>query len=294
MSGRILLFSDGAAGAAGLTGCLGPKLGPESQLLGAGLAADQPRPFAEDVCQALAALAAEHQPDLIVIAATPLGREAAPRLAVRLQTGCVSDCVAIDRDAAGRIVAERPVYGGAALAAVAFAAAPAICLVSPDGAGGAAGGAVESAALSIAAGATAKEVVARRPVDQGIDITAAERIVAAGRGIARREDLALVQSLADALQAEVACSRPLSEDFGWLPLQRQVGLTGQTVRPALYLALGISGQVQHVVGMKDAKVIVAVNSNRSAPIFQVADYGLVGDLYKVIPELIAACQGSES
>ena len=124
---------------------------------------------------------------------------------------------------------------------------------------------------------------------QAIDLTQAERIVAVGRGIKGEEHIALAEKLATALGAEVAASRPIC-DSGWLPMDRQVGSSGQTVSPKLYLALGISGAIQHLVGMKGARTIVAVNKDADAPIFEVADFGIVGDLFEVVPALIAALE----
>ena len=122
---------------------------------------------------------------------------------------------------------------------------------------------------------------------QAVDLTQADRIVAVGRGIKAREHIALAERLAVSLGAELAASRPIC-DSGWLPMDRQVGSSGQTVSPKRYLALGISGAIQHLVGMKGARTIVAVNKDADAPIFEVADLGIVGDLFEVVPALIAA------
>ena len=122
---------------------------------------------------------------------------------------------------------------------------------------------------------------------QAVDLTQAGRIVAVGRGIKAEEHIALVQDLAEKLGAEVAASRPIC-DSGWLPMDRQVGSSGQTVAPKLYLALGISGAIQHLVGMKGSRTIVAINKDADAPIFEVADYGIVGDLFEVVPAIVAA------
>jgi electron transfer flavoprotein alpha subunit len=122
---------------------------------------------------------------------------------------------------------------------------------------------------------------------QVVDLAQAERIVAVGRGIKAQEHIAMAERLAAALHAELAASRPIC-DAGWLPMGRQVGSSGQTVAPKLYLALGISGAIQHLVGMKGARTIVAINKDPDAPIFEVADYGIVGDLFEIAPALIEA------
>ena len=135
-----------------------------------------------------------------------------------------------------------------------------------------------------------KPEAAFKEAKQAVDLSQAERIVAVGRGIKGQENLKLVEQLAQAMNAEVAASRPIC-DSGWLPMERQIGSSGQTVAPKLYLALGISGAIQHVVGMKGARTIVAINKDAEAPIFEVADYGIVGDLFEVVPAMIAALKG---
>ena len=119
-----------------------------------------------------------------------------------------------------------------------------------------------------------------------MDLTAAEIIVSVGRGIKEKDNIPVVEELAKALGAELAASRPIC-DAGWLPMERQVGSSGQTVAPKMYMAVGISGAIQHLVGMKGAKTIVAINKDANAPIFEVADYGIVGDLFEVVPALVA-------
>jgi electron transfer flavoprotein alpha subunit len=128
-----------------------------------------------------------------------------------------------------------------------------------------------------------------REARQAVDLSQAQRIVAVGRGIKGPEHLPLAQQLAEALGAELAASRPIC-DAGWLPMERQIGSSGQTVAPKLYVAVGISGAIQHVVGMKGARTIVAINKDQEAPIFEVADYGYAGDLFEFLPALTAELQ----
>ena len=132
-----------------------------------------------------------------------------------------------------------------------------------------------------------------RESQRAVDLSAAEIIVSVGRGIKEADNIPLVQKLAEALGAELAASRPIC-DAGWLPMERQVGSSGQTVAPKMYMAVGISGAIQHLVGMKGSRTIVAINKDPNAPIFEVADYGIVGDLFQVVPELTEAVKKAKS
>ncbi|MGH9919233.1 MAG: electron transfer flavoprotein subunit alpha/FixB family protein, partial [Nitrososphaerales archaeon] len=146
---------------------------------------------------------------------------------------------------------------------------------------------VENVAVTV--GEPKVAITQTRQGQQGaVGIRSALKIVSAGRGFARKEDLVIAQDLASALGASLGCSRPLSSDLGWMSEETHIGLTGAYVHPQLYVAIGISGQLQHVAGIKDSKVIVAINKDAHAPIFQVADYGIVGDLYEVVPALTKA------
>src|SRR6266852_6250973 len=128
---------------------------------------------------------------------------------------------------------------------------------------------------------------------RAVDLTAADIIVSVGRGIKEKDNIHIVEELANAMGAELAASRPIC-DAGWLPMERQVGSSGQTVAPKVYMAIGISGAIQHLVGMKGAKTIVAINKDANAPIFEVADYGIVGDLFEVVPALVAEVKKAKS
>jgi electron transfer flavoprotein alpha subunit len=145
-------------------------------------------------------------------------------------------------------------------------------------------------ALAVAAGDAPVREKPEAPFQQAkqaVDLSQAERIVSVGRGIKEQSNIALAQQLAAALGAELAASRPIC-DAGWLPMERQVGSSGQTVAPKLYVALGISGAIQHLVGMKGSNTVVAINKDPDAPIFEIADYGIVGDLFEVVPAIIEA------
>jgi electron transfer flavoprotein alpha subunit len=155
---------------------------------------------------------------------------------------------------------------------------------------GAAPAPVRSIPVSIDPGAIRQRPEAPfREAKQAVDLSQAERIVAVGRGIGKQEHLPIAERLAALLDAELGASRPIC-DAGWLPLDRQVGSSGQTVAPKLYVALGISGAIQHAVGIKGAKVIVAINKDADAPIFEIADYGIVGDLFEIVPALASELQ----
>ncbi len=243
---------------------------------------------------AFAAVVADAAPDLVFLAHTYQTREFAPRLAARLGRSLVADCVGI-RPRDGRLAFVRPMFQGKFVADVA-PTGPAPHFVSfqigafrPDALKRGAGPApVREFAVTLEPGTIRQSVEAPfQEAKQAVDLTQADRIVAVGRGIKAQEHLNLVESLAAALGAEVAASRPIC-DSGWLPMERQIGSSGQTVAPRLYLALGISGAIQHLVGMKGSRTIVAVNKDAEAPIFEVADYGIVGDLFDVAPAIIAA------
>ena len=243
---------------------------------------------------AFAAVVTGIEPDLVFLAHTYQTREFAPRLAARLGRSLITDCVAV-KQREGRVAFVRPMFQGKFVADVAptgptphFASFQ-IGAFRPDAlARGAAPAPVHAHEVTVDAGAIRQTIeVPFQEAKQAVDLTQAERIVAVGRGIKAQEHIALVESLAASLGAEVAASRPIC-DSGWLPMDRQVGSSGQTVSPKLYLAVGISGAIQHLVGMKGSRTIVAVNKDADAPIFEVADFGIVGDLFEVIPAIISA------
>ncbi len=237
-------------------------------------------------------------PFLVVLPHTYQVRDFAPKLAASLDRGFISDVVAF-RAENGSPVFVRQLFQGKMNADVVFTGEPPY-FVSVQA------GAFRADTLEKASAAAPAESIAitlepaqirTRPQErfqeakQTVDLGSAAIIVAVGRGIKGPENLPLAEKLAGALGAEIAASRPVC-DSGWLPLERQVGSSGQTVAPKLYLALGISGAIQHLVGMKGSRTVVAINKDASAPIFEIADYGIVGDLFDVVPALTEAIQSA--
>lgn len=223
----------------------------------------------------------------VFLPASQMGKDLAPRVAVRLKAGVAADCVAL-RVEAGDIVATRPVYAGKALLDVRVKTTTRVFTLRPNvftaGAAQNSTPKVEMVSITLEAkdfGSVVKEV---RVATGRPDVTEADIIVSGGRGMKGPENFHLIESLADVLGAGVGASRAVV-DAGWRPHDEQVGQTGKTVSPTMYVACGISGAVQHLAGMSSSKYIVAVNKDKDAPIFQVADYGIAGDVFEILPEL---------
>ena len=249
---------------------------------------------ADGFVQALAALVAAESASHVVFAHTYQTRDFAPKLAVRLDRAIATDCIGV-KVADGGPIFVRPIFQGKVNADVALEGPAPHLATFQIGAfradavtKGAQPAPVRTVAATIDAAAIRQKPEAPfREAKQAVDLTQAERIVSVGRGIKGEEHIALAKRLAEALGAELAASRPIC-DAGWLPMERQVGSSGQTVAPKLYLALGISGAIQHVVGMKGSRTIVAINKDPDAPIFELADYGVAGDLFEIVPAMIEA------
>ena len=246
---------------------------------------------------ALAQVVERTGPELVLFPHTYQTRDYAPALAARLGRVLSPDCIG-SRVREGRRVLVRPMFQGKFVADVLpegpaphFASFQIGAYRADACARGPAPAPVRAMAVDVDAAAIRQRPEAPfKEAKQAVDLTQAERIVAVGRGIKGQEHLPLAQDLARVLDAELAASRPIC-DSGWLPMDRQIGSSGQTVAPKLYLAVGISGAIQHLVGMKGARTIVAVNKDADAPIFEVADYGIVGDLFEVVPAIVTALDG---
>ncbi len=246
---------------------------------------------ADGYTHALKQVIAQAKPDFVLLPHTYQVRDFAPKMAASLGKGMIGDCTGY-RFENNQHVFVRQMFQGKTAADVTFQAAPPWFASFQAGAfradqveQGASKAPVNSVSVNVK-----PENIRTVPLElfreakQAVDLTQAPIIVAVGRGIKEQKNLPLVENLAKVLGGELAASRPICDE-GWLPMDRQIGSSGQTVAPKLYLALGISGAIQHVVGMKGSRTVVAVNKDANAPIFEVADYGIVGDIFEVIPAL---------
>ena len=243
---------------------------------------------------ALHAFITESAPSLVFLPHTYQTRDFAPKLAARLDRSLVTDVTAVKREGSG-VVCVRPMFQGKLAADVApdgpaphFVTIQIGAFRADQATRGSSPATVRNVAATVEESAIRQKAEpAFKEAKQAVDLSQAERIVAVGRGIKEQTNIPMAQQLADAMGAELAASRPIC-DAGWMPMERQVGSSGQTVAPKLYLALGISGAIQHLVGMKGAGTIVAINKDPDAPIFEVADFGIVNDLFAVVPAIVSA------
>jgi electron transfer flavoprotein alpha subunit len=234
----------------------------------------------------------ETSSETIIIGSNKNGKELASRLAGRLDVGCIIDCINIylkDK----KLTTERVVYSGNAIAVEQFNSKPAIVTVpskvfDPLSKDDNRKGDITKKKFDIEKSAS-KILKVQEMKSEGVNVEDAEIIVSCGRGFKNKEDIKMVQELADAIKGKtVGCSRPIAADLKWLSEDHWIGLSGHKVKPKLYIAAGISGQIQHIAGMRDSGIIVAINKDPEALIFKSADYGIVGDLYEVLPKLTTA------
>jgi len=239
----------------------------------------------------LTALIREHKPEILLFGSTRKGRELAARVATRFETGCVPDCANLSLDEQGRLVTERVVYGGNASVTQVFQTKPQIACVPAR--------TFEKKEVSEARGETVDaslaefetpktETVEVKPLEAAaVRVEEARVVVVGGRGVEKKEDFALLENLCHVLGGQVGYTRPLAEDRKWFK-GGWVGISGVKIKPVLYIGCGISGVIQHVAGIRDSQVIVAVNKDPEAPIFEIADYIVIGDLYEIVPALEVA------
>jgi len=273
--------------------CLGSEAA--ATLLDAGasnvvvLKADESRP--EAFAPALAHLVSEGEVDLLLIGATVTGWEIAGRAAAILGCALVSGATTLRSLPDGQWQSERNMYAGAAvqtetwagLAILTIARGQAPAVADRNDAGT---GITETVEVEVD---SRVQVVSRTVRErESVDLASAARVVCVGMGVSTAEDLALAQDLAESLGGEIACTRPVAEDRRWLPVERYIGISGVSVQPDLYLGLGVSGQVQHTIGIRDARVIVGINTNPDATLFGACDYAVVGDLHEIAPLLTSA------
>ena len=248
---------------------------------------DQPL---ESCVPVIADAAKTEDPDVFFIAATKRGKEIAARLSARLNTGLCSGCTGYKVDKDKRLLAmERMLFGGLAVQTLVPTTRPQMATIPPrtfDPAAQQEGREGTIRELPASPASPVKVVSRTAKVRETVDITEAKIIVCVGRGVEKKEDVEMARELAQVLGGEVGCSRPVAEELRWLPEEVYLGISGKKVKPDLYVGVGISGQIQHVTGIRDSKVIFAINKDENAPIFEAADYGIVGDLYQVVPKLI--------
>jgi len=251
-------------------------------------------PYLDAMCH----LIDKYRPEVVLMGATGMGRDLAGAVATRVRTGLTADCTGLDIDEGRNLMQTRPAFGGNIMATIMcdrfrpqMATVRSHVMPMPQRVEGSRGRVVpESLPMREADIFTKVLQVIRENKGGEVDIAGAEFIVSGGRGMMAKENFALLQELADELGGVVGASRS-AVDAGWMPAERQVGQTGKTVRPKIYIACGISGAIQHVVGMQDSDLVIAINRDPEAPIFEVAGYGIVGDLFQIVPAITGHLRG---
>ena len=235
----------------------------------------------------LKGLVEKFNPELILIGSTKRGKEIASRLSTKLKVGCIADAIELEFEE-GKLLAKRIVYGGKAASLQTCRSKPLIVTVPPrvfEKASTARNGEIIKADIEVDEPLTTTVEVKVKEIPT-VKLEEASVIVSGGRGVEKQEDFKMLEELASLLRGVVGCSRPIAEDRGWFT--EWIGLSGKKVKPQLYIACGISGAIQHIAGMRDSKIVVAINKDPEAPIFSMADYGIIGDLYEIVPAIIEA------
>ena len=243
--------------------------------------------YADVYADALVQIANAHNPDVILVGSSRRGKELAARLAQKLNAGCITDATGMEVKG-NDLVVYRYTLGGNTVASETLKTAKKVVSVLPKAFEKAAKIVGQGEAIEVAV--TPKEPKVKIVEKKGkagdvVSLEDAQTLVCIGRGLNKKEDLQMVNNLAKALNAEIGCTRPLSHEWQWLSEQREVGLSGKKCKPRLCVELGISGQIQHTVGVRDSKIIVSINKDKTAPIFEMSDYGIIGDIYEVVPKL---------
>jgi len=229
----------------------------------------------------------QNGPDILIITSSRLGKEVAGRVAQRLQAGCVTDAIGLTPKGS-ELVVDRYALGGNTISSEIIKTNKKVISVMPrtfEAQPAPVTGKIETVDLEKPP-ERVELVELRKKVGESANIESAETLVCIGKGLANKEDLSMVKELCSLLKAELGCTRGLATDYHWISEDRMVGISGKRCKPKLDVSIGISGQIQHTMGIMSAKIIVAINKDKEAPIFKIADYGVVGDLYQVVPKLI--------
>lgn len=245
-------------------------------------------PLAENYGSALAAFLEEQEAELLAVGATARGRDLAARVAAYLDCGMISDVSELSYSN-GQLSTQRMMYGGAVVQSETLSGFGVVTVAA--GKFSPVTGNAEITTVFVAADQRVTLVETAPIIKEGVDLRQACNVVCVGLGLDKEEDLQMARDLAAVLQAELGCTRGIAEERHWLPVEQYIGISGAVIKPQLYLSMGVSGQVQHIFGIRDAKIIVAIDSNEKAPIFRSADYGIVGDMYEIIPLLTKALKG---
>lgn len=225
------------------------------------------------------------QPAAILWGSSKRGKEMAARVAAALDTGLITECIKVKREQ--EFSTKRYIYGGLCIATEVTKAQPFMATMAAKTAEALPEG--PAVPIEVLSGAEeACRVLELRPNQTTSNLGDAQVVVCVGRGVAKPEDIELARRLAQVLGGEVGCTRPVAEDLHWMPEENYIGISGQVIKPAVYIGIGVSGQIQHVAGIRDAKTILAIEKNENAPILEAADYALVGDLYEILPALLRA------